>query len=139
MKRWMAIDYGEKKVGIALTDRLKIMAQPFDTLHPKDNKDLIASIIKIIGDEEVEKIIVGLPINMDGSMSQAARTVNVFVHDLSQAVTTPVETWDERLTTVEAERILIEEANMQRKKRKKVIDKLAACLILKSYLEKHKP
>lgn len=139
MKRWMAIDYGEKNAGIALTDSLKMTAQPFTTLAYTNTKNIIASIQKIAADEEVEKIIVGLPLNMNGSMSSSTRTVQTFAKELSHAVSIPVETWDERLTTVEAERVLLDEAGLSARKRKKLRDKLAACFILRSYMEKHTP
>ena len=139
MKRWMAIDYGEKNIGIALTDSLKMTAQPFTTLHNTRKEHIIASIKKIVVDEEVEKIIVGLPLNMDGSLSSSVPTIETFAGELSKVLSITVEMWDERLTTLEAERVLLEEAHLSPKKRKKLRDKLAACFILKSYMEKHMP
>lgn len=139
MKRWMAIDFGKKRVGIALTDLLKITAQPYETLIIRKKEQLISAIKKIAEEEDVEKIIVGLPLHMDGSESKAAEASRSFADELSRVLSIPVEMWDERLTTVEAERTLIEKANLSRLKRKNKIDKLAATFLLQSYMESNKP
>lgn len=139
MKRWMAIDFGKKRVGIALTDLLKITAQPYETLIIKKKEQLISAIKKIAEEEDVEKIIVGLPLHMDGSESKATEASRSFADELSRVLSIPVEMWDERLTTVEAERTLIEKANLSRLKRKNKIDKLAATFLLQSYMESNKP
>lgn len=135
----MAIDYGKKRVGIALTDLLKITAQPYETLIIKKKEHLLSAIKKIAEEEDVEKIIVGLPLHMDGSESKAAEVSRSFADELSRVLSIPVEMWDERLTTVEAERTLIEKANLSRLKRKNKIDKLAATFLLQSYMESNKP
>lgn len=135
----MAIDYGKKRVGIALTDLLKITAQPYETLIIRKKEQLISAIKKIAEEEDVEKIIVGLPLHMDGSESKAAEVSRSFADELSRVLSIPVEMWDERLTTVEAERTLIEKANLSRLKRKNKIDKLAATFLLQSYMESNKP
>jgi len=135
----MAVDYGTKRVGIALTDSLKITAQPYKTLAAKRNDQLIAAITHIVREEDVEKIIVGLPLHMDGSVSPSADKARIFAEKLSRACSIPVFMWDERLTTVEAERILREKLALSSRKIKHIRDKLAAALLLESYLEKNRP
>jgi len=139
MKRWMAIDYGTKRIGIALTDMLKYTSQPYTTIQQTGRKEVIGRIRHIADEMEVEKIIVGLPMNMDGTESVMSQSARKFADELIKEIHIPVDMWDERLSSAFAENILIEEADMSRKKRKKVRDKLAACLILQSYLESNKP
>lgn len=137
MKRLMAIDYGTRRIGIALSDMMRLIAQPYTILALTTRENLYNDIKHIVQDQDVDKIIVGLPLNMNGSESHASELCTAFAGELSEALSIPVEIWDERLTSVEAESILTQEAGMSRKKRKKIRDKLAACLILRSYLESH--
>lgn len=130
----LSLDVGKKKVGIAISDALGITAQPLDTLIRKAKKADLARIEKVIHDMNVSKIIVGLPLNMDGTEGAMAKEIYSFVKELEKETKIPVELWDERLTTMEAERLLLE-ADLSRKKRKKLDDKIAAQLILQSYLD----
>ena len=132
--RILSLDVGKKKVGIAISDALGITAQPLDTLIRKAKKADLARIEKVIHDMNVSKIIVGLPLNMDGTEGAMAKEIYSFVKELEKEIKIPVELWDERLTTMEAERLLLE-ADLSRKKRKKLDDKIAAQLILQSYLD----
>ena len=132
--RILSLDVGKKKVGIAISDALGITAQPLDTLIRKAKKADLARIEKVIHDMNVSKIIVGLPLNMDGTEGPMAKEIYSFVKELEKEIRIPVELWDERLTTMEAERLLLE-ADLSRKKRKKLDDKIAAQLILQSYLD----
>ncbi len=132
--RILSLDVGKKKVGIAISDALGITAQPLDTLIRKAKKADLARIEKVIHDMNVSKIIVGLPLNMDGTEGTMAKEIYSFVKELEKEIKIPVELWDERLTTMEAERLLLE-ADLSRKKRKKLDDKIAAQLILQSYLD----
>ena len=134
----MAIDYGKKRVGIALTDPLKITAQPYKTISAHSREQLLSEVKKIAEEEDVEKIIVGLPLNMNGTESRSAHHARFFAEELGRSVPVPVDLHDERLSTVEAERILIETADLSRKKRKHKKDKLAAAILLRSYMEKNK-
>ena len=136
--RIMALDVGERRIGIALSDALGITAQPLMTYNrAKDNrKEDIQGLWELIKKHEVEKLVVGLPKNMNNTLGFKAEEVQNFIKALVAVEDIPVEWVDERLTTVSAERALLE-ADVSRKKRKSVIDKMAAVLILQTYLESH--
>jgi len=127
--RKLGIDYGEKHIGVAVSDPLGITAQPVDVV-----KD-IEGILRIIREYQgVSRIIVGLPKTLKGEIGIAAQKVLDFVELLKTKVSIPVETWDERLSTAGVERTLIE-AGLSRQKRKKVVDKSAAAFILQGYMD----
>jgi putative Holliday junction resolvase len=129
--RILALDVGEKTVGLATCDPLGIAITPRETLRRDGSEmDRITEMVRV---EEIDEIVVGLPISLDGTLGPAARKMLEFVEQLRARVTIPVETCDERLTTVEAERLLIQ-ADTRRAKRRQVIDQVAACLILQDYL-----
>lgn len=132
--RILGIDYGQKRIGIAISDELGVVATPLGTVEENGVNAAVAAIAKIVAEREVEKIIVGLPRNMDGSFGPKAQETQVFVEKLRTRVTVPIQMWDERLTTKAAERALIE-ADVSRKKRREVVDKLAAQMILQSFLD----
>jgi len=125
---------GEKRIGVAISDELEIIAHGLRVLTRKGLSEDIKDLKGIIEDCKVEEIIVGLPINMNGTMGDAANRVIEFVSSLKSNISIPVKTWDERLTTSQGEKILIS-ADVSRKKRKEVIDKLAAQILLQSYLD----
>jgi len=132
--RTLALDLGMKKVGLAISDPLGITAQPLDVLIRKNKVDDLRHIKDIIRDRNVTKIVVGLPLNMDGKPGERAKETYKFVEELKGEVEIPIRLWDERLTTMQANRILLQ-ADVSRSKRKKVDDKMAAQLILQSYLD----
>ncbi len=134
----MALDVGDKTIGVAISDPLGTIAQGLTTIKRNSNQKDLERIKEIVNQYKVEIIIVGLPKNMDGSIGPQGQKVLKFADFLKENFEIPVMLWDERLTTVEAERVLIEKANVSRKKRKKVIDKLAAVLILQGYLDSKK-
>ncbi|HEU4753676.1 MAG TPA: Holliday junction resolvase RuvX [Armatimonadota bacterium] len=129
----MALDVGEKTVGIAVSDPLGITASPRETLR-RDGSEL-GSLARLVREEEVGEVVVGLPISLNGTLGPSAQSVLQFVEQLRAALTVPVETCDERLTTAEAEKMLIA-ADTRRSKRRKVVDQIAATLILQSYLRR---
>jgi putative holliday junction resolvase len=133
--RILAIDYGERRIGLALSDPLGYTAQPLETLEGFSQKKVIEKINLIIADKTVTKIIIGNPINMDGTESRLSREVLTFAEALKKNITVEIELYDERLSSAQAERMLIDEADISREKRKKVIDKIAAAIILQSYLD----
>lgn len=133
--RIMALDVGSKRIGVALSDPLKITAQGLETFQRTTLEEDIRGLWKLIDDHEVGQLVVGLPKNMDGSIGFKAEEVRQFVADLTAQRSIEVIWVDERLTTVSAERTLLE-ADVSRAKRKKVIDKMAAVLILQSYLDR---
>ena len=133
--RIMALDVGTKRIGVALSDPLKITAQGLQTFHRTSLEEDIKGLWALIDEHEVSELVVGLPKNMDGSEGFKVEEIKAFIADLTKdrAITTH---WvDERLTTVSAERVLLE-ADVSRSKRKQVIDKMAAVIILQSYLDR---
>lgn len=131
----MGIDLGDKRIGVALSDPMGWTAQGLDVIPGGGGtKNDIKRIREIAEKHEVEKVVVGLPLNMDGSQGPRAEKARDFAGRLARVLNLPVELWDERLTTAEAERLLIE-ADIKRHKRRQVIDKMAAVLILQNYLD----
>jgi len=132
--RILGIDHGTVRIGIALSDELKMIATPLEYIPADPFADFIERLKEIIRDKEVEQIVVGMPRNMDGSYGPAAEKVREFVAFLKDAITVPIQLWDERLTTVSAQTSLIA-AGTRREKRKEKVDKIAAAIILQGYLD----
>ena len=130
----MGLDVGSHTIGIAISDELGLTAQGLKTLKRKSEEDDLREIAAIILQFQISKIVVGLPKNMNGTLGKQAEDMLGWVDVLKDRTQLPVETWDERLSTVGASRVLLE-ADLSRRKRKKVIDKLAAVLILQGYLD----
>lgn len=132
--RILGLDVGSKTIGVAVSDELSLIARGVTTLKRKGLRQDIKQLLTVIEEHGVEKIIVGLPKNMNGSLGPSAKMVLSLIDELTKFVELPIITWDERLSTVAAQRVLLE-ADMSRKKRKQVIDKVAALLILQGYLD----
>ncbi len=132
--RILGIDYGEKRVGVAVSDTLEITAHGLETVHRQNKKQLIADLAQLCKKEGVEEVVIGLPINMNGTQGPKAKEVLDFLPELQKAVGVPVKTWDERLSSRQAGRLMIEEG-LSRKRQKQESDRLAATLILQGYLE----
>ena len=133
--RIMGLDIGSHTVGVAITDELRITAQGLKTIRRKSKEEDLEELIKIIDQFEIGKIVVGLPKNMNGTLGKQAEMVLQWIKAIREKVDLPIVTWDERFSTVEASRVLLE-ADLSRRKRKKAIDKLAAVIILQGYIEK---
>ncbi len=133
----MGIDFGTKRMGIALSDELFITAQGAETIQRKDLKTDLEAISNIVSQSNVIEIVVGLPISMNGTHSRKTEEVLEFARILAKAVSVPVKTWDERLTTVQADRAMME-AGLNGFKRRRLADKVASGLILQSYLDSRK-
>ena len=134
----MGLDYGSKTVGVAISDSLLLTAQGIETIERKEENKLrktLARIEALIKEYEVERIVLGLPLNMNDTIGERAERTLEFKAMLERRTGLEVVMWDERLTTVEAEQILIE-SNVRREDRKKYIDKIAAGFILQGYLDK---
>lgn len=133
--RILGIDLGDKKIGVALSDETGWTAQGLGVIRSSGsvNED-IKRIKEIALENKAEKIVVGLPRNMDGSAGPRAEKACDFAGRLAKTLNLPVEMWDERLTTVAAEKLLIK-ADMSRAKRRQVVDKIAATIILQNYLD----
>lgn len=121
-------------MGIAISDELKMIAQPVEFIPAEPFAEFLARLKELLREREVELIVVGLPRNMNGSYGPAALKVQDFVAALRNALTVPIRTWDERLTSVQANRFLLE-GNVRREKRKEKVDKMAAAILLQSYLD----
>jgi putative Holliday junction resolvase len=133
----MGLDMGEKYIGVAVSDPLGCVAQGIETiLRSKQKQKDIAALKELAGKYNVELVVVGLPRNMNGSLGEQGHKVLAFVDRLKTDLKLAVETWDERLSTVAAERVLLS-ADVSRARRKKVIDKMAAVIILQNYLDAH--
>jgi putative holliday junction resolvase len=132
--RILAIDYGTKRVGLALSDETGTIAQPLGLLPAEPAAKLFDLLKETVAQRKVEEIVVGIPRNMNGTYGPAADKTREFVAALKQVVTIPVQTWDERLTTVQANRFLIE-TGMRRQQRKERVDQTAAAILLQSYLD----
>ena len=132
--RILGLDYGSKRIGVAMCDELGITAQGLATIERKNLRSVIAEISRLVREYDVEKIVIGFPKRLDGTEGIQCQKVNEFAGKLESRISIPVIKWDESLSTKEAEAILIE-ANMSRKKRKTVVDKLAASIILQGYLD----
>ncbi|NLJ83792.1 MAG: Holliday junction resolvase RuvX [Halanaerobiaceae bacterium] len=132
--RCMGLDYGDKTIGIAISDALGWTAQPKAVIRRKNLTDDFAILKEYIDKYDVQEVVVGLPINMDGSEGIRVRRTEEFVNFLRKRLDIPVKVWDERLTTRQAENILLE-ADLSRSRRKEVIDQIAASIILQNYLD----
>ena len=130
----LGLDIGEKRIGIAISDELRYTAQGMKVLDRRGVDNDVRELAEVIAANKVSTIVVGLPKNMDGSLGEGAQKVTAFVQKLKKATSVPITLWDERWTTSEATRVLLQ-ADLSRKKRGKVVDKVAAVLILQGYLD----
>jgi putative holliday junction resolvase len=135
MPRVLGVDFGMRRMGVALSDVMGITACPFKVIERQSMEKDLAEFEKMISEQDVTLIVVGKPLNMDGTDGNLINEVNSFVRKLEEKFKIQVVLVDERLTTIQAERMLTEEADITRGKRKGVRDKVAAALILQSYLD----
>ena len=134
MPRILGLDYGKRRIGMAISDESEIIAMPLGVIQVKSQRQVISDLQQVCADKNVEKIVVGMPFNMDGTKGESAARVMLFVKQVVEPISLPSELWDERLSSKAAERVLIE-SNVSRSRRKEVIDKLAAQIVLQSYLD----
>lgn len=132
--RRLGIDHGERRVGVALSDEDGLIASPHTTVERRDPKKLVEDIAALAREHEVGEIVVGLPLTLEGREGASARRARRFAEHLEAATGLPLVMWDERLTTLAAERAL-GAAGVKAKKQKAVVDKVAAALLLQSYLD----
>jgi putative holliday junction resolvase len=133
-KRTLGFDIGTKRTGIALADESMTLASPVTHIEVTSKNDWIKKVLSFLEQYEIEQIVVGLPLNHEGEEGQDADRIRQYIALLREKTSFPVIEWDERFTTVQAERYLIS-ANVSRKNRKQVVDKIAACIMLQSYLD----
>lgn len=132
--RILGLDHGSKRIGVAVSDELKMIASPLEFVPAEPPEACLQRLEVIVRQKEVELIVVGLPRNMDGTYGPAAQKVQAFVTQLRSVVEVPIRTWDERLTSAQANRILIQ-GDVRRDKRKEKVDAMAAAILLQSYLD----
>lgn len=136
-KRLMGIDYGDVRIGIAFSDLLQIICSPYETYKRIGEEQDLNYLVKLIKEKEVETVVFGLPLNMDGTEGDRAVKTREFASKLNSLINVNIVFYDERLSSVEAEELLIS-ANVKRQDRKNLIDKVAAQIILESYLNSGK-
>jgi len=132
--RILALDYGKRRIGLAVSDALGLTAQGLDTLHRTTIREDLSRLTDLVEEREVKLILMGDPVNMRGDQSRQSGRVREFAGKLAEKTGLPVKFWDERLTSVEAGRVL-RESGISIQKRAKAVDRLSAVLILDSYLE----
>ncbi len=131
--RIMGLDYGDRRIGVALSDAMGWTAQPLGMIE-RDAGGELERIAELVREHEVSEIVVGLPKNMNGTIGERGEISIAFAETLRQRLSIPVHLWDERLTTAAATKTLLE-ADISRRKRKQVVDKMAAALLLQNYLD----
>lgn len=131
--RILALDYGTKRIGVALSDELWWTAGPLETFERRTLDRDVAHVARLVVSHEVERVVLGLPLQLDGREGPAVRSMREFVVKLEAALSVPLVLWDERMTTKAAEDFLIA-ADVSRKKRKGAVDRVAASLLLQGYL-----
>ncbi len=137
MPRYLGVDLGARRIGVALSDELGLIAQALPTLEPPKEDDTLAAIRALIDQYGIAEVVVGLPKNMDGTLGPAAEKALAFAKRLGEGGRVKVTMWDERLTSKAAERLLIE-ADVRRAKRKRTVDQMAAVLILQGFLDRRR-
>lgn len=134
MDRILALDYGDKRIGVAVSDPLGITAQALETITVSNKRKSFERIQEIIREKKTVKIIVGMPFNMNGTKGKRAEVTERFISELQSVVSIEIIPWDERLTSVQAKRIMVFRGQKTGTNKAKV-DKLAAALLLENYLE----
>ncbi len=133
MARILAIDFGERRMGLAISDPLRITAQGLPTIDTRKTEDIFSHIQKILKDRKVKKVVVGMPKNMDGSIGFKGEEVKKFIGKLIRKTGVEVIAWDERLTSVQSHKSMREMGTKQKKK--ETVDRISATFILQSYLD----
>lgn len=132
--RILGLDHGTRRIGVALSDEMRLIAQPLEYIPSEPFAEFVERLGKILREQNVELVVIGLPRNMDGSYGPAAEKVREFVQALAAKINVPIKLWDERLTTVQAQRVLIQ-GGTRRQQRKQKVDQIAAAILLQSYLD----
>jgi putative holliday junction resolvase len=132
--RILALDHGTRRIGVAVSDELKMIATPLEFVPAEPLSAALERIGQIVTEKEVELIVIGMPRNMNGTYGPAAEKVREFIAAMQGRITVPVRTWDERLTTVQANRYMIQ-SSVRRRDRRQKVDQTAAAILLQSYLD----
>lgn len=134
MSRFLALDHGTKRIGVAVSDELKMIAQPLEYIPAEPYDAFLVRLNQILVEKEIERVFIGMPRNMDGTYGPAAEKVREFIVALKETLSIPIQTLDERLTSAQANRVLLE-GNVRRADRKQKVDAMAAAILLQSYLD----
>ena len=134
MSRLLALDHGTKRIGVAVSDELKMIAQPLEYIPTEPFDAFLVRLKQVITEKEVELVFIGMPRNMDGTYGPAAQKVQEFIAQLKPEISIPIKTLDERLTSAQANRVLLQ-GNVRRADRKQKVDAMAAAILLQSYLD----
>ena len=134
LTRILSVDYGSKRIGIAVSDLLKIIAKPYKTINNSSKTEVLNSIRQIVKEKNIEKIIVGLPLTLKNTFSDQTNKVQDFVAFLDDNINIPILTYDERLTSIEAKRSLLTQG-IKLKNKKGFVDMTAAAIFLQGYLD----
>ncbi|MBL7996656.1 Holliday junction resolvase RuvX [bacterium] len=133
--RILAIDYGERRIGLALSDPMQIIASGLTTIQVQNENSAIQKIKKLVGEHEVILVVMGNPLDKNGSEGAKARQVKIFAEKLRQQIPVNIAFWDERMSSVTAQKMLIETESKKKRRTKEKIDELAAVVILRHYLD----
>ena len=132
--RYLALDHGTKRVGVAISDELKMIAQPLEYILTEPFDAFLVRLKQILAEKQVELVFVGMPRNMDGSYGPATEKVREFIAAITPEIGVPIRTLDERLTSAQANRVLLQ-GNVRRADRKEKVDAMAAAILLQSHLD----
>ncbi|HNQ74093.1 MAG TPA: Holliday junction resolvase RuvX [Verrucomicrobiota bacterium] len=132
--RILGLDHGTRRIGVAVSDETQMIAQPLEYIPTEPFAHFLKRLQEILSEQNVERIVVGLPRNMDGSYGPAAQKVREFGRALAAEIQVPLHWWDERLTTVQAHRTLIQ-GGARRQQRRQKVDQIAAAILLQNYLD----
>ncbi len=132
--RYLALDHGTKRIGVAVSDELKMIAQPLEYIPTEPFDAFLSRLKQLLVEKEVERVFIGMPRNMDGSYGPAAEKVREFIAILKTEIGVPIQMLDERLTSAQANRVLLQ-GNVRRADRKEKVDAMAAAILLQSYLD----
>ena len=135
MMRFMGLDVGDKRIGVALSDDGAAIATPIETIHRSGNRKDVTKLLELARDRDVSGIVVGIPYLADGSEGRQAEKIRGFIAAVEAQTELPIATWDERYTSADAEDLLREAAVSSRRRRKGAVDRIAAALILQGYLD----
>lgn len=133
--RILGIDFGLKRVGLAVSDPMRIIASALDTVTYKSRRELLNRLVEVVRKNEITQVVIGLPRHMDGREGEMAKMVRQLIDELAKLVAVPIVAWDERLSSVQAERALREMGVRARDTKRGEVDRLAAVFILQSYLD----
>ena len=132
--RILGIDFGEKRIGVAVSDPLGFTAQGLETIPNQSRRQVLDALLKVCREYDVKEIVIGLPVNMNGTLGPKAEEISKLVPEMEKILNIPIKTLDERLTSRQAGRLMIEQG-LSRQKQRNQSDRIAATIILQSYLE----